>query len=100
MQKRALEPLEPPQLLHLLHLQVHFLDPHIQDLHILLELLRLRIPELLRLRIVRELHLPVHPRVVHILRVLRFLLEPAYPHILGQKSLIGTWRCTSSWGGR
>ena len=97
LQKRALEPLEPPQLLHLLHLQVHFLDPHIQDLHILLEPLRLHIPELLRLHIL-ELHLQVHLQV-HILHMLRFLLEPAYPHMLGQKSLMGTWRCTSSWGG-
>ena len=85
LQKRALEPLEPPQLLHLLHLQVHFLDPHIQDLHILLEPLRLHIPELL-LRL-------------HILHLLHFLPEPAYPHMLGQNSLMGTWRCTSSWGG-
>ena len=97
LQKRALEPLEPPQLLHLLHLQVHFLDPHIQDLHILLEPLRLHIPELLRLHIL-ELHLQAHLQV-YILHLLHFLLEPAYPHMLGQNSLMGTWRCTSSWGG-
>ena len=65
LQKRALEPLEPPQLLHLLHLPLH-LQVHLQ---------------------------------VHILHLLHFLLEPAYPHMLGQNSLMGTWRCTSSWGG-
>ena len=95
LQKRALEPLE---FLHLLRLQVHFLDPRIQDLRILLEPLRLRILELLRLHIL-ELHLQVRLLQVHILHLLFLLLEPAYPHMLGQKSLRGTWRCTSSWGG-
>lgn len=81
LQKRALEPLEPPQLLHLLHLQVPFLDPHMQDLHILLEPLRLHIPELLRLHIL-ALHLQVHLQE-YILHLLHFLLEPAYPHMHG-----------------
>ena len=79
---------------------MHRLDPHILDLHILLKpLLRLHILELLRLHIL-ELHLlQEHLQQEHILLHLPFLLEPAYPHMLGQKSLRGTWRCTASWEG-